>query len=125
MKIKPEFVPDPNAKGGFSHDGRYSFKCPGCGHEHFIHTLNPMHNGAIWDFNGDVDKPTFSPSVRVMRGHYVPGQPKPPDCPNCQAGDNICGQCHFFIREGKIDFCGDCTHPLNGKTGIDLPEISN
>ena len=30
--------------------------------------------------------------------------------------------CHHFIRDGKIQFLGDCTHALRGQT-VDLPDI--
>jgi len=30
--------------------------------------------------------------------------------------------CHSFIRDGKIQFLGDCTHALAGQT-VDLPEL--
>lgn len=32
------------------------------------------------------------------------------------------GICHYFIRGGKIEFCGDSTHNLSGQT-VDLPDI--
>lgn len=31
--------------------------------------------------------------------------------------------CHFFIKEGNIIYCGDCTHEFKGKT-LELSEIS-
>lgn len=29
--------------------------------------------------------------------------------------------CHYFIRSGKIEFCGDSPHKLSGQT-VDLPD---
>ncbi len=30
--------------------------------------------------------------------------------------------CHSFVRDGRIEFLGDCTHKLAGQT-IELPEV--
>jgi hypothetical protein len=32
--------------------------------------------------------------------------------------------CHSIITDGKIQFCGDCTHALAGKI-VDLPDIAD
>lgn len=83
----------------------YSFNCPGCGRHHAIRVGNS--DGPSWSFNGDMDKPTFSPSIldriALTGGGYRNG-------------------CHFFIRDGEIQFCGDSEHKLAGQT-VDLPEI--
>jgi Family of unknown function (DUF6527) len=34
----------------------YMFHCPGCGRGHGYHVPH-------WDFNGDLEKPTFTPSL--------------------------------------------------------------
>jgi len=64
--------------------------CPGCGHGHLF--------DARWTFNGDVDKPTFKPSMLVnanMPGHI---------------------RCHSFVTDGEIRFLNDCDHDLKGQT---------
>lgn len=58
------------------------------------------HDGR-WTFNGDVERPTFSPSVNV-RWELPEG-----------GGEE---RNHFFVRDGKIEYCGDCTHELAGQT---------
>ena len=63
-----------------------SFLCPACNE---THSFELSEWG--WDFNGDFDKPTFSPSLRY------------PDC-------------HLFVKDGMIEFCNDCHHALNGLT---------
>ena len=73
--------------------------CPGCKETHSV--VVQAEEGPVWDFNGDYDKPTVSPSVR----HF----------------DADGTFCHYFIRDGKIEFCGDCEHELNGQT-VDLPD---
>ncbi len=81
------------------------FHCPGCGYGHNV-TVNPKKNGmgAGWDWNGNVDAPTFSPSILVHGdlGTY----PK----------------CHSFVKDGQIQFLTDSTHALAGQT-VPLPPI--
>ena len=69
---------------------RFHFMCPGCNE---VHAFN-----STWTFNNDFDKPTVSPSI-LMR----------------ERGDTP-RVCHSFIKEGMIQFLGDCTHKLAGKT---------
>ena len=100
----------------------YEFICLGCGGEYprRIHTLEPTEPydwgnrgfphfvqtkgrvDACWKFNGDIFKPTFTPSL-LTRIQYTD--------PNKQ--DYVC---HLFIRDGMLDYLPDCTHPLTGKT---------
>ncbi len=101
-----------------------SFHCPGCDE---LHTVN-----AGWTFNGDIEKPTLSPSVLVRSGHYVSGR----QSTSCWCPHNAeqrakgepesgfsCQICHSFVRDGQIEFLSDCTHALAGQT-VDLPEIA-
>ena len=85
----------------------WSFTCPGCGNHHVIPTeaFAPQHN---WAFNGNADKPTFTPSLRVS---WTMGGPPTKHL------------CHSIITDGRIQFCGDCTHSLAGQT-VDLPDIA-
>jgi hypothetical protein len=105
----------------------YSFLCPRCGGVHAIHT---SPDG--WTFNGDVHRPTFSPSVLVRIGHHAPHF-KEGD--NCWCSYNAeqeakgeapapfrCGICHSYVTEGRIQFLGDCTHALAGQT-VELPDF--
>lgn len=95
--------------------GNIAIMCPGCKCHHIIATKQPQSNGAVWSFNGDMDKPTFSPSLLIKTGSYAqPGFVDPPELPPTI--------CHSFIRDGKIQFLSDCTHELKNQT-IDLPEI--
>lgn len=85
--------------------GQYMFYCPGCKGYHSVWTADEGHQHPIWGFNGDVEKPTITPSIRVE-------YPTPEKL-------NIC---HSFIKEGMIQFLGDCTHNLAGQT-VELPEF--
>jgi hypothetical protein len=103
--------------------GRYAFECPGCGDNHVISTEVRQDNGAIWRFNGDVDKPTFTPSLLIQSGHYVAGfLTSKEECYFCKENMNMCYICHSFITDGKIQFLSDCTHPLAGQT-VELLDV--
>lgn len=106
----------------------YSFKCPGCGDHHDVRTEG---TNAVWTFNGNVESPTFSPSLLITCGHYVMrgadgrcwctynaeqvAKGKPP-------APVVCYRCHSFVRDGRIQFLGDCTHKHAGQT-LELSEI--
>jgi len=77
------------------HRIQYHYICPGCG---YIHALSPN----VHKFNGDLDKPTFSPSLLQ---NFSP--------------ERIC---HSYIMDGKIQFLNDCWHSLKGQT-VELPEM--
>lgn len=68
--------------------------CAGCGHSHSV----PAER---WNWNKSEDSPTLSPSVR----HYTVN-------PETKAETTIC---HYHLRDGVIEYCGDCQHSLNGQ----------
>src|SRR5262245_2710518 len=103
--------------GGGDHLG---FWCPGCEAVHHVR----IYAGG-WDFNGDHDKPTFTPSVLVTSGHHVPGHSGDCWCTLKQrTGEDPafkCERCHTFVTDGQIQFLSDCSHALAGKT-VPLPD---
>jgi len=54
-----------------------------------------------WEFNENLQLPSFVPSILVN------GNPNfiNPEVPRC----------HLFVTNGKIHYCGDCTHQLSGQ----------
>lgn len=110
-------------------DGGLSFKCPGCGYAHTVHFGDGP--GPRWGYNGNPEKPTFTPSVlrRSIRGNGLTDADwdeydriyKGPD--GLEAVLNhpkFRWVCHSFVTDGRIQFLGDCTHALAGQT-VDLP----
>jgi hypothetical protein len=97
--------------------GRLSFRCPGCNEAHAIQVGEGA--GPRWGFNGDYDRPTFTPSVlarftrrltddehrRIMAGERL-------EIPKIV--------CHSFVTAGQIQFLADSTHALAGQT-VPLP----
>ncbi len=105
--------------------GMVAFWCPGCNSNHPIR-VGPEGHGAAWGYNGNPERPTFTPSVLVRSGHYAMGG-TPGEC-WCdfearfnRKADFECTVCHSFVTDGRIQFLGDCTHALAGQT-VDLPE---
>lgn len=96
-----------------------TFRCPGCGDNHTVPI--PPHPRA-WGFNGDLERPTLTPSLLVRSGHY--GEAWKQGDP-CWCGKDLgfsCYCCHSFVRDGRIEFLSDCTHALAGKT-VDLLDV--
>lgn len=73
-------------------------QCPGCDGPHMVR-VGP--GGWTWD--GNAERPTFSPSLLTRGG---------------ESG----ATCHLFVRDGQIQFLGDCTHALAGQT-VPMPEV--
>ena len=77
------------------------FWCPGCDEACVIRTAG---DPPTWTWNGNVDAPTISPSINVTYD-----------------GADKHTICHSFVRDGSIQFLGDCTHAFAGQT-IPLPD---
>jgi hypothetical protein len=105
--------------GGFT---QWDFKCPGCGHNHVFVTAGPStspHNQR-WQFNGNVDKPTFTPSLLNWWGKDAdPNWQEPEGTPPSYGWS---GTCHLYVTAGQIQYLGDCTHKLAGQT-IDMVDL--
>ena len=82
-----------DGKGGIS----YWFYCPGC---KLAHRFVTKGNGLNWTFNGDMELPSFTPSLFMQHGKI----------------------CHLYLTDGDLIFCTDSQHDLAGKT-IGLPEL--
>jgi hypothetical protein len=56
-----------------------------------------------WEFDGNYERPTFSPSV----------------CEGLEwdeSGEKGNWRNHVYIREGRIEYLSDCTHSMAGRT---------
>lgn len=94
-------------------EGRFTFKCPGCKTEHifFVNSPHWKKDSQGWTFNGDLVKPTFSPSLLNTWGRYAD-----PNYKEVEGFENQSGICHLFVTNGQIQFCSDSTHELAGQT---------
>lgn len=80
----------------------FCFWCPGCDELH-QYTVRKDGNRPAWNFNGNYESPTFTPSLLYPSKSI---------------------RCHLFVTEGRIIYCTDCEHSLAGKTVdmVDIPE---
>lgn len=84
---------DPHPAG---HWPEYEFYCPGCRCDHGFKTDGDHPR---WAFNGNMTLPTVTPSLLTKWSD--------------SKGDKCC---HLFIQNGMIQYLGDCTHELAGRT---------
>jgi hypothetical protein len=108
---------------GTDDPGMFLFWCPGCKGAHGVWTNQPnARTGAKWSFNGDMEKPTFDPSILVngtkftAKGERDYQAWREGNGPTPERFDSVNTVCHSFVRNGMIEFLGDCTHDLRGKT---------
>lgn len=89
--------------------GRLAYWCQGCDGSHHVRVRGD-EPGPRWTWDGDIDAPTFSPSVLVTyNGTDAGDDDAPPE------------RCHTFIRGGMVEFLADCTHALAAQT-LPLPD---
>ncbi len=72
--------------------------CLGCGCGHRANVEPVPEKPKPWRWNRSLEAPTLQPSV------------------------NYPGVCHFWMKEGKIEFLADCKHALAGQT-VEMEEI--
>jgi hypothetical protein len=75
------------------------WRCVGCGDIHGC----PTTGSVKWSWNGSKTEPTLSPSIL-----------KDPS-----KGAKV--RCHSFVRDGVVEFLGDCAHDLAGQRVRMLP----
>ncbi len=78
------------------------FYCPGCRHLHCVHVAGDRTKNPVWEWNGDLVRPTLSPSI-LVRGEL---------------------RCHSFIRDGRLELLNDSAHDHAGET-VDLLAVTS
>lgn len=76
------------------------FYCPGCKYYHSFTIERAIQ--PVWTWNGNMEKPTFSPSLLVNGSTEQ--------------------RCHSFVVNGQIQYLSDCWHELRGQT-VDMQEL--
>ncbi len=86
-----------------------AFVCPGCiamvgGTGLHMLAVNTTVKSPSWDWNGNLEKPTLTPSILTGKG-----------------SDKIC---HSFLTSGVFKYLGDCNHELANQEVpmVDLPD---
>lgn len=85
--------------------------CPGCNRMHAFAIDGSNRNGSQWTWDGNAEAPTCHPSMNITMARHQDQDVTVP-----------AARCHYFLRAGRIEFLGDCTHALAGQT-IDLPDL--
>jgi hypothetical protein len=104
--------------------GLLIFFCPGCQMAHHVR-IPPTADA--WTWNGNMEKPTFEPSIKTGWWKLPDPIPKGEDG-RALVDDNgrIKGAveitCHSFVRDGQIQFLDDCGHELKGQT-VPMPHF--
>lgn len=84
--------------------------CPGCRYPHVFNAPEtPTRDGASWKWNGDMQRPTFDPSMLVKIGHPIEGTG-----PAWQW--DMRTTCHSYLRNGQWQFLDDSVHSLRNQT---------
>jgi hypothetical protein len=84
------------------------FVCPGCASvgdkSTGLHILpvNTNDKSPSWNFDGNLEAPTLTPSILTGRGTSE--------------------ICHSFLRGGVFNFLTDSTHPLSGQQ-VPIPDL--
>lgn len=84
------------------------FYCPGCRSAHRILIDVP---GQSWSWSGDLERPTFTPSLKTFTPAFTYTNP--------QTGEPVVRPerilCHLHVRDGRIEFLDDSMgHKLRG-----------
>lgn len=84
--------------------------CPGCDslHRFRSHIDGGTNTGPLWDWDGNAERPTFTPSLLVRWNGKENGQ-------------SVSRTCHSFLREGVWQFLPDCTHDLASRQVAMVP----
>lgn len=80
--------------------------CPGCDGPHIIWTQRAKDGEPCWTWNGDIEKPTCSPSVRTFT--------------TVEEGVDRT-LCHYNMIDGMLVFHADSPHALAGQT-VPIPD---
>jgi Family of unknown function (DUF6527) len=94
--------------------------CPGCKITHQINVGGT--SGPQWSWDGNAERPTFSPSVLVSGWKLDTDDEEAAYDKAFASGDlsslppRMKTVCHTFIRNGAIQFLDDCAHHLKGQT---------
>ncbi len=79
------------------------WRCAGCGDIHACKVRGTAFpDEPCWEWNGSLTAPTLAPSVLKSKGEGPP--------------------CHSFVRDGIVEFLGDCAHSLAGQRVAMVPE---
>lgn len=97
--------------------GQITYWCPGCESGHTI-----AYGGTeTWQWNGDTEHPTFTPSVLAMAREKLNDAGR--ELVDAGHGADLTDEhrttsprCHSFVTDGRIQYLTDSEHDLAGQT---------
>lgn len=95
--------------------------CQGCRTPHMV----VIDGHGAWGFNGDYEKPTFTPSVLTTGTKYeidADGEADTSRPVRDRNGTLVKLVCHTFVKDGMVQFLDDCGHEFAGQT-LPLPHL--
>jgi len=117
--------------------------CPACKCLHRYDLAVPLHQPEWegineesspsqhqWSFNGNLEAPTFMPSMLIFTSHPDRSRPWEEWVAMKERGEiteipyTRTTVCHYHIIDGNIHYCEDCPHELRGKI-VPLPDLPN
>lgn len=98
------------------HNGRAFWFCPGCKEGHSVPVDGSGGSNHNWAWNGSMEAPTITPSVR----HFIPAGPYGEN--EEQVPERT--TCHYFVTDGNINLLDDSSaHQVRGVHPLpDFPE---
>lgn len=120
-------VVEQTERGSSENHPDFMFWCPGCKCGHGIWTTKRNSMSAVWTFNGNMERPSFLPSLLIKSVECPPEDAATNDFKRGADGKYLLDSkgrllgakdtvCHSLIENGMIRFLGDCTHEFAGKT---------
>jgi hypothetical protein len=104
--------------------GKIGYWCQGCETLHMVRVEG--NERPKWQWNGDLDAPTFTPSVLVIWDQGEPPATTPEIREKIRSGEitqtKVRKVCHTVITDGVVQFLGDCTHQYAGQK-LPLPDL--
>lgn len=114
MKLR-RYVDAKGAPIGWSH------YCQACRQIHVFNVEQPtrawpefgIKGGVRWTFNGNLERPTFGPSMLITAGGFT-----------SEAGKKVKKRtvCHYHLQDGILKYCADSPHAFANKQ-VPLEEI--
>lgn len=79
----------------------WMIRCFKCGSHEFPKAKTP---GKSWSFDGNMEEPTFTPSMNETVGPF----------PEDSQWTGQIRRCHFTVQTGLIIYHADCSHEMRG-----------
>lgn len=114
-----------------SRPGVYMHWCQACKSGHFFYTNNANEGKPNWNFDGNVEMPSFTPSMHIFYNEPTVDDDEIDRLMKLRETDKSIEvpsvrvtTCHYYLTAGRITYMNDCQHSFKGQTVdlLDYPE---